>query len=217
VETEPTEEYLEAIYGLVEDGRKAKTTVLAKKLGVKPGSVTEMLKRLSKSGYITYRPYEGAVLTQKGLQVGQKLKRRHRILERFLFDILGIRKERVHDEACRMEHAISDESERALDEMLGYPSKCPDDKKPIPGRASVLGKDEERLLYVKKGVQAKVVRFIGGHGFKSNLRTIGIREGKNIEVTSLQPLGGPLVVKVDNTTIAVGRGMASKIIVKRLR
>ena len=184
---------------------------------MKPASVTEMLKRLSRNGYITYKAYEGAALTQKGVKVGARIKRKHRILERFLADIVGIRKEKVHDEACRMEHSLSDESEKALDELVGYPSKCPDDRKPIPGRTSILSKNEERLLQLKKGVKAKIIRFIGGRCFKTNLRTIGMREGKNIEVASLQPLGGPLVVKVDNTTLAVGRGMASKIIVERLK
>jgi DtxR family Mn-dependent transcriptional regulator len=216
METGPTEEYLESIYGIVEEGRKARTTELAKRLKVKPASVTGMLKRLSKEGYITYRPYEGAHLTQKGLKVGQRIKRKHRILERFLFDILGISRGRVHDEACRMEHALSDESEKAMDELMGYPSNCPDDKRPIPRRVVMRGMKGDRLICLAKGVKARVLGFIGGKCFKTSLRTVGIREGKNIEVVSLQPLGGPLVVKVDNTTLAVGRGMASKVIVKRL-
>jgi DtxR family Mn-dependent transcriptional regulator len=207
------EEYVEALYGILEEGRKAKTSEIAKVLKVKPASVTEMLRKLSREGYVTYTPYQGATLTKKGFQVGAKLKRKHRLLERFLCDILGVRKNKVHEEACRMEHALSDESERALDEMLGYPASCPDDGKPIPQRLYRLRKGESRLIDLPKKAQTKVLRFTGGESISGCLRSMGLHEGKTLYVVSRQPLGGPVVVKVGNTTIAIGRGAASKIIV----
>jgi DtxR family Mn-dependent transcriptional regulator len=85
-----------------------------------------MLKKLEQLGYIKYIPYKGAILTDKGLTVSQKITRKHRILERFLKDILKIKDENVHLEACAMEHALSDEAERALCHMLKYPDVCPD-------------------------------------------------------------------------------------------
>ena len=214
MESTQVEEYVEAVYGILEDGRKARTTELAKVLKVKPASVTEMLHKLSREGYVTYRPYQGATLTRKGFQAGARLKRKHRLLERFLCDVLGVRKNRVHDEACRMEHALSDESEKALDEMLGYPANCPDDQKPIPPQLQRLQKGERLLIDLRKGAQARVARFIGGHESTSCLRTMGLREGKVFNVVSQQPLGGPVVVKVGNTTLAIGRGAASKVIVE---
>jgi len=214
METTPVEEYLGAIYGLLEEGKKAKTTGIAKKLKVKPASVTEMLKKLSRDDYTTYLPYRGVVLTRKGLKVASKIKRKHRLLERFLYDILGIKKENVHREACRMEHVLSDEAEKAMDEMMGRPRTCPDDGKPIPGRHAAARHGEERLLELKVGEKAEVTGFLGGRAFRNNLTTMGIREGKTVEVEALQPMGGPVVVKTGNTTVALGRGMASKITVK---
>jgi len=91
-------------------------------LDLAPASVTEMLQRLAKRGYVKYEPYKGAVLTKKGLTEGKKLARRHRLLERFLHDVLKIRKDKVHEEACRLEHAISPETEDAICRHLKHPS-----------------------------------------------------------------------------------------------
>jgi len=125
------EEYLQAIYNLEEEQKPATTTEIAKRLGFAPPSVTEMLTRLAKEGYVTYEPYKGVTLTNEGRRLGGKITRKHRILERFLHDILKIRKDRAHAQACEMEHLLSDEAENGLCKMLHYPEKCPDGK-PIP-------------------------------------------------------------------------------------
>ena len=86
-----------------------------------------MLKKLENLGYITYTPYKGATLTDEGMRIAQKITRKHRILEKFLTDILKIKEENVHEQACEMEHTLSDEAERALCNMLNNPDLCPDD------------------------------------------------------------------------------------------
>jgi DtxR family Mn-dependent transcriptional regulator len=126
------EDYLGAIYELEEAGCEAKTGDLAARLSVREASVTEMLGKLAEEGYIAYEPYKGAKLTAKGRRIAEKIKRRHRIIERFLYDVLGIRKEKVHEQACGMEHVVSGEVEKAMEDMLNNPTECPDDGKPIP-------------------------------------------------------------------------------------
>ena len=126
------EEYLEAIFELTEKDGSAKTSDIAKHMNVKPASVTEMLGKLSDDGFVEHKPYYGTTLTRKGRNHAKKIKRKHRLLERFLHDMLGIKKVRVHEEACRLEHGLSDESAKALDRVLGYPKTCPDDCKIIP-------------------------------------------------------------------------------------
>jgi len=208
------EEYLETIYGITEVADSAKTSEIAEKLGVKPASVTEMLKKLASEGYINYKPYHGSSLTKKGLAYGKKIKRKHRLLERFLYDFLGIRKSRVHEQACQMEHTLSDEAANALDRVLGYPNECPDDGKPIQHPGKKVGEAGKRLLNLNPGDEAKILELVGGRQFKSNLRTLGVREGKKIKLITCEPAGGPIVIKTGNTTVTLGRGMASKIIVK---
>ena len=124
--SENIEEYLEVLYRNGNNGEQVSTTQLSKELGIAPGSVTQMLKKLENLGYIDYTPYKGAVLTGEGMQIAQKITRKHRILEKFLIDVLKIKKENVHEQACEMEHTLSDEAERALCTMLNNPDVCPD-------------------------------------------------------------------------------------------
>ena len=125
--SENIEEYLEVLYRNGSNGEQVSTTQLSKDLGIAPGSVTQMLKKLENLGYISYTPYKGATLTDEGMKIAQKITRKHRILEKFLIDILKIKEENVHEQACEMEHTLSDEAERALCNMLNNPDLCPDD------------------------------------------------------------------------------------------
>ncbi|MEW5937704.1 MAG: metal-dependent transcriptional regulator [Candidatus Thermoplasmatota archaeon] len=125
------EEYLEAVLDLGGGEGPAKTSVVAKRLGVAPASVTEVFKRLDRDGLVSYEPYKGVQLTEKGLRAARKLKRRHRLLEVLLDKVLGMKGKGIHEEACRMEHALSDESERAICRTLGGPRVCPHGM-PIP-------------------------------------------------------------------------------------
>ena len=120
------EEYLEVLYRNGSNGEQVSTTQLSKDLDIAPGSVTQMLKKLENLGYIEYTPYKGATLTEEGMKIAQKITRKHRILEKFLIDVLKIKKENVHEQACEMEHTLSDEAERALCTMLNNPDVCPD-------------------------------------------------------------------------------------------
>lgn len=125
--SENIEEYLEVLYKNGSNGEQVSTTQLSKDLGIAPGSVTQMLKKLENLGYIGYTPYKGATLTDDGMKIAQKITRKHRILEKFLMDILKIKQENVHEQACEMEHTLSDEAERALCTMLHNPDLCPDE------------------------------------------------------------------------------------------
>ncbi len=107
---ERTEEYLEAIYDLQQETKKAvRTNDLAGKLGVKPSSVTEMLLKLSDKGYIEYQPYYGAVLTDKGLSVAKRIKKFHRIFEAFFTEFLGLDREEAHKLSCELEHHVNED------------------------------------------------------------------------------------------------------------
>lgn len=125
--SENIEEYLEVLYRNGSNGEQVSTTQLSKELEIAPGSVTQMLKKLEELGYIEYTPYKGATLTEEGMKIAQKITRKHRILEKFLLDILKVKEENVHDQACEMEHTLSDEAERALCTMLHHPDLCPDE------------------------------------------------------------------------------------------
>lgn len=227
------EDYLKTVYVLSRNGTDASTSEISHTLKVAPASVTEMLKKLAENGYVDYSPYKGSTLTAKGLQEAQKIARKHRLLEKFLSDVLHIRNEEVHKQACEMEHALSDEAEESLCRFLKHPDKCPDDGKIIPpcnlpfasceeciklhnkGLEEV-GKRKENLVALsdlKEGQFGKVFFIRGGHNVLQRLLDMGLTPGTRISVVKAAPFEGPVEVAVRSSKLALGRGIASKVFV----
>jgi len=119
------EEYLRAFYYLERKNGAARASDLAAYLRISKAGVSEMLRSLSMRGLLKAKPYAPAKLTQKGLQLAKKMTFKHRVLEVFLSRKLRIPPERVHEEASRMEHAVSDSTLRRLYEFLGRPKYDP--------------------------------------------------------------------------------------------
>jgi len=120
------EEYLEAIYKLEERRDAAKTGDLAKQLKVALGTVTNTIENMEKQNLVVHEPYKGVKLTDKGRKRALNVIRRHCLSERLLTDILRLEWSKVHDAACKLEHAFADEElSRSLDEALGHPKTCP--------------------------------------------------------------------------------------------
>jgi DtxR family Mn-dependent transcriptional regulator len=206
------EEYLEAIYTKQEGKAQVATTrELAACLGVRDASVTEMLKKLSEKGLINYTPYRGASLTETGYEIATKVKRKHRLLERFLVDICGIGQHESHTQACEIEHVISDEAIDNLSAQLGYPSTC-------PGGSAIPESDKgdetpaSKLSEVTEG--SYTIRFLTSPEPEtiSRLCSLGLIPGLTVRV--LQPISkGPLVIETKDTQIALGRDVAESLLV----
>ncbi len=126
------EMYLETIYSLTEEGGSAKTTEIASSWEVSPASATEMVQKLDEMGLVDYKPYHGAQLSEMGLDAARSIIRKHRLLEVFLARTVGMEdRDRIHDVACEMEHALAEEVEAWIAEELGYPRQGLDGE-PIP-------------------------------------------------------------------------------------
>ena len=125
--SENVEMYLKSIF-LVgkETGGRAKTGDISKDLAVSPSSVTEMLDKLQTQGLAKHTKYQGATLTKKGDAYARRILKKHCMIERFMVDTLRYSEGHFHDEACRLEHVISDETERRLRKLVGQPATCPD-------------------------------------------------------------------------------------------
>lgn len=229
------EEYLESLYVLTDANRKsAKTTEIAKRLNVAPASVTEMLQRLNEKKLVKYSRYEGATLTPQGLEIGRKIVRRHRLLERFLHDVLKIGKDKVHIQACEMEHALSDEAEESLCRFLKHPGTCPDDGNIIPAcnlpfssceecielhqrGLEEVGKRQQNLVSIcnlKTGACAKISFIRGEHRVLQRLLDMGLTPGTSVKVERVAPLNGPVEVCVRGSKVALGQDIAANVFVE---
>ena len=123
--TSTMEDYVEAIFNLGEEKRNVRVKDIAKRLGVKMPTVTNMLKTLSKRGLIDYEKYEYLELTDKGSGVGREIHRRHHVLRNFLTDILKIDFKTADAEACKMEHAISPSTLDSIIDFMEFIQMCP--------------------------------------------------------------------------------------------
>ena len=230
-----TEEYLEALYTLTQNNTTATTSDISKHLNIAPASVTEMLKKLAGGGYVDYTPRQGVTLTPKGFELAQKMARKHRLLERFLHDVLHVGNDKVHKEACAMEHALSDETERALCQTLKAPDKCPDDEKIIPpcnlgfancgecqqwgeGNLDEVGKRKTNIVAIStlKEKQDGTVAFIrGDNKVLRRLLDMGLTPGTKISVNRVAPLKGPVEICVRGSKLALGDEVACNVFVEK--
>ena len=234
MEQKSTQDYLKTVYGLSKDGELVSTTKISEKLNIAPASVTEMLKKLSHDGYVKYSPYHGSTLTEKGIQEAQKVTRKHRLLETFLSDVLHIGKDKVHVQACQMEHTLSDEAEESLCRLLKHPDICSDDGKTIPAcnlpfsnceecmqlhkkGLEEVGKRKENLVplsELKEGQHGKISFIRGGHNVLQRLLDMGLTPSTKITLLKTAPFEGPIQVLVRGSRLALGRGIASKVFVE---
>jgi DtxR family Mn-dependent transcriptional regulator len=123
--TSTAEDYLKAVLKFEDMKEKASTSKVARRLEVSDGTVTDMLRKLQSAGLLEYKPYYGATLTPRGRAIALRILRRHRLIELFLHQIMGYGWEQVHDEAERLEHAVSDFFVERIDALMNHPAKDP--------------------------------------------------------------------------------------------
>jgi DtxR family Mn-dependent transcriptional regulator len=229
-----TQDYLKVVYSLSKNGDIVSNTEISQKLAVSPASVTEMLKKLSEEGYIKYSPYHGSTITEKGVKEAQKITRKHRLLESFLSNVLHIGKDKVHVEACQLEHALSDEAEESLCRFLKHPDTCPDDGKIIPACDLPFSSCEECIKLHQQGLEqvgrrdknltsirdlrngryGKISFIRGEHKVLQRLLDMGLTPGTRIRVVKVAPMDGPVEVAVRGSKLALGQDIACNVFVE---
>jgi DtxR family Mn-dependent transcriptional regulator len=207
--TRSVEDYLKVIYHLSSQGGFAATSEIAAHLDVSAPSVSGMVKRLSETGLIEHVPYRGVQLTAQGRRAALKMIRRHRILEVYLTQQLGYDWDGVHDEAERLEHAVSDELIERMSGALGHPRYDPHGA-PIPTAAGEI--EEADLISVADAPvgQALELRQVGTED-PARLRYLaeqGLVPGAQLTVTDRQPFNGPTTVRMGQGPRVIGTELA---------
>ena len=209
------EDYLINILRLTEGEGVAKTTELASFMGVSPASVSEMVKVLAKEGLVSYEKYKGVALTDKGLTYARQIRKKHHVVERFLTDYLNVDHKTAHEEACRMEHAISDESAIKMCHMMGTPvdSDCQSCIKPC----KAVSEGITRITPLNRLAQSESGRI--SHitsedtDVVKRLISMGFVPGREISIETILSDGGPRIVRMGNSTMALDYHLASHIFV----
>ena len=209
-------DYLKAIWELAETGA-ASTKQIADRLSVAPASVTNMLGRLRERGLVEYEPYHGALLTHRGWEEALRLVRRHRLIETFLLEHLGYSWDEVHEEAERLEHAVSDSFTERLAAFLGHPDHDPHGD-PIPAADGTMPPENyypldeaevgERVLVARVDHRdAAVLDYLGERG---------LVPGRLLEVREVRGLDGVVAVEdEDGNAHTLGEPLASSVFVRQ--
>ena len=211
--TDSMEEYLETICKLSGEQSPVALSVLADQLGISSVSANEMIKKLVARGLVTYEPYKGVMLTAEGQAQALRVIRRHRLWERFLADVLGISWDRVHEEACQLEHATSALVEEKLAQFLNEPETCPHGY-PVAG-ADCGCEEDLSLSELKPGQRAVVLRVVEHNAdLLRYLAELELRPQAVIEVEEVAPFDGPLTVRIGECRRVIGRQVASQVTVQ---
>ena len=213
--TKSEREALKAIYRLTRTGTEAHTGALADVLGLSPGTVTTTVKRLADRQLVDHRPYQGVTFTPAGQKTAVAAIRRHRIVERFLADMLGYAWNEADKLAVGFEHELPDEVLERLYVALHRPATCPhgfpipaaeDGELPATPALYDLEPDEIAEVALSGSTDPDLVAFLG---------TLGLVPGVEVVVVEKHPFDGPLVVTVDGQDRTLGERVARQIYVTR--
>jgi DtxR family transcriptional regulator, Mn-dependent transcriptional regulator len=214
--TPAVEDYLRTIYALEEEGQPVIAARVAEEVGVTPSTMVSTLRRLESEGYLKVVRRKEIHLTAEGKQIAERILRRHFLLERFLTDLLGLDWVKAHQEAHRLEHALSQEVEDRLAKLLGYPTTCPHGN-PIPSKDSqqsqkykgtplhsvVAGKEVELDYITEAGERdARLLGFMQEHR---------LVPGTKLQVLDVAPSMGVMSLKVGQDEFSLGIEAAKKI------
>ena len=209
------EDYIKAIFNLIQKEGKANTNDLAKSMNVSAPTVTQMVKRLVDLKLVRHEPYKGVSLTASGDKMALETIRHHRLLEQYLYEALGVPWDKVHSEAEKLEHVISEDLEKRIAEALNHPTHDPHGS-PIPSKDLVLESEDlcllTELLAGSRGIISEVpdedpnlLRYLDELGLKPDTAFI---------IKKIEPYGGSIVLQIDKNNVYVGSEAASQIRVK---
>jgi DtxR family Mn-dependent transcriptional regulator len=214
------ENYLKAIYqgqsALASGTRLVPMGQVAASLGVTPGTATTMVKALAESGLAEYEPYSGVRLSAAGERLAGLVLRRHRLVELFLVQMLGMKWDEVHEDAEQLEHVVSDRLIERIDEMLGHPTHDPHGD-PIPGPdGAIAHRQLDSLLTCPVAVPLKVTRIADQDpAFLRFIETNNLKPGEPVDVEGRDAAADSVVVRGRNARrITIGARAASKLLVE---
>lgn len=199
--SENREDYLINILRLTEGDGVVRTSKLASFMNVAPASVTEMLHVLADAGYVDYVRYRGVSLTEVGLAYARNLRRKHHVVERFLTDVLDVEHGRAHEEACLIEHSISDDSINKICRMIGAKVNhdCTTCNKPCDSSSSC----SMTAADLRSGESATISHLQSGDGgIVRRLVSMGFVPGRTITMENFSE-SGPRIMRIGESTIAL--------------
>ena len=212
--TPAVEDYLRTIYALEDEIKPVIAARVADEMGVTPSTMVSTLRRLQREGYIKVERRKEIHLTTEGRRIAEGILRRHFLIERFLTDLLGLDWVKAHQEAHRLEHAVSQEVEERLAKLLNHPTTCPHGN-PIPGRTSARPQKGTPLHQIPPGKEVELEYIT--EGGERDARLLGFLQdhklipGTRVKIVDVAPSLGIMNLRVGGDEFALGLEAARKI------
>ncbi len=212
---EALEDCLQAVQRLTLQGREAEAGEVARFARLTPATALAALRELAARGLVQNGGPGAVGLTSEGERQAAAILRRHRLSERLFTDVFGLPWDRVHDEAMRLEHALTPDGEARLDALLNHPVTCPHGA-PIPATDGSMSAPPTRPLdQVPAGRRVWIQQILEEEAaFLRHLASLGLLPRAELDVEETAPFGGPLLVQVQGARYAIGRDVAAKILVR---
>ncbi|MHA2621564.1 MAG: metal-dependent transcriptional regulator [bacterium JZ-2024 1] len=214
--TRAAQDCVKAIYRIGEHGDKVTTKRIAEVLKVSAPTVTQMLKRMAGDGWVKYERYRGVTLTEAGEKVALEMLRHHRLVEQFLHQVLGMPWDKVHDEAERWEHILSEEVEARMAEALEHPRRDPHGARIPPENLDMEREPLATLADLEPGSSATIVE-LGDHD--ANLlryfARLALFPDTQVTVAAREPFGGSIAIIVEGQRKRVSPGAAAYIRIRK--
>lgn len=209
------EDFLKAVYGLQQRMERVSTNALADVLEISAPSVTDMARRMVDTGLVDYRKYYGVRLTTQGEEVALRIIRRHRLIELYLVEELGYQLHEVHEEAEKLEHAVSDRFIEAIATKLGDPLVDPHGD-PIPATDGTMTDAETvPLTELPDGQVGKISRLLSNSSeMLQHMIERDFKLGAEVQIVTRDPFDGPITVNVDGEERIIGHNVAVCILVE---
>lgn len=215
LKSESVQNFLKSVYALQQGMERVSTNAMADLRGISAPSVTDMAQRLEEAGLIDYQKYRGMILTPEGERAALEIIRRHRLIELYLVEELGYALHEVHDEADRLEHAVSDRFIEAIAAKLDHPALDPHGD-PIPSADGIIAtRDLQPLAQWPVDDSATVARIMAPN--QEMLQYIidrGFRLGAAVSILTRDPFDGPLRVQIEGEEQVIGHNVAECILVE---
>jgi len=235
--TNALEDYLETVFELVRDRKVARVKDIAKARGVRAGSVTPAMHRLAELGLIEYVEREYIDLTPAGEKAARRVYARHQVLSRFFQHVLGTPEETAQEDACAMEHSLSDEGMDHLVRFLEFMQVCPDAQaflaafhdctRLTKGPDACSGTCQRRsrrrgmraaklpsIADLRPGQRARIAIVDGGGAIRQRLLDMGLLPDVQVEIQRMAPAGGPVWIKFEGTQLTLRRNEARAVLVE---
>lgn len=211
------EDYLKNIYSIQHSSGKVTTSILAEKLHISPAAVSDMISKLSKSGYIKNIPYKGFELTKKGESIALNLVRKHRIWEVFLLEQLQYPWDKVHNEAENLEHASSDELISRLEKFLEFPKFDPHGH-PIPDKAGKIPTDKTLPVSELKIGNHAVIKQVSDENPEVliYLSKVGLKLNDEIKIIEKINFDNSIQIRFKSEKIFLSEKLSTNIFVKKI-